>query len=86
MTIGEDGLVAEHTDYALMRGELLRAGVDVGQVDSYSPAVTVNLLDKLLAEGYLDVHRYVELLPAGSISDRDSILKHIRMKGVEAHG
>ena len=86
VTIGEDGLVAEHTDYALMRGELLRAGVDVGQVDSYSPAVTVNLLDKLLAEGYLDIHRYVELLPAGSISDRDSILKHIRMKGVEAHG
>lgn len=86
VTIGEDGLVAEHTDYALMRGELLRAGVDVGQVDSYSPAVTVNLLDKLLDEGYLDVQRYVELLPAGSISDRDSILKHIRMKGVEAHG
>jgi hypothetical protein len=86
VAIGEDGLVAEHADYALMRGELLRAGVDVGQVDSYSPAVTVNLLDKLLAEGYLDVHRYVELLPAGSISDRDSILKHIRMKGIEQNG
>lgn len=86
VTIGEDGLIAEHTDYALMREELLRAGVDVGQVDSYSPAVTVNLLDKLLADGYLDIRRYVELLPAGSVSDRDSILKHLKPKGEESNG
>ena len=86
VTIGEDGLIAEHTDYALMREELLRAGVDVGQVDSYSPAVTVNLLDKLLADGYLDIRQYVELLPAGSVSDRDSILKHLNPKGEENNG
>ncbi|MBQ8213358.1 MAG: hypothetical protein IJZ80_05050 [Clostridia bacterium] len=86
VTIGEDGLIAEHTDYALMREELLRAGVDVGQVDSYSPAVTVNLLDKLLADGYLDIRQYVELLPAGSVSDRDSILKHLKPKGEENNG
>ena len=86
VTIGEDGLIAEHTDYALMREELLRAGVDVGQVDSYSPAVTVNLLDKLLADGYLDIRRYGELLPAGSVSDRDSILKHLKPKGEESNG
>lgn len=81
VAIGEEGLTAERADYALMRQELLRAGVDVGQVDSYSPAVTVNLLDKLLEQGYLNVRRYVELLPAGSISDRDSILKYIQPKG-----
>lgn len=84
VAIGDDGLVAEHTDYALMREELLRAGVEVGQIDDYSPAVTVNLLDKLLAEGYLDINRYVELLPAGSVSDRDSILKHLNMKGAKS--
>ena len=85
VTIGEEGLTAERADYALMRQELLRAGVDVGQVDSYSPAVTVELLDKLLAQGHLDVRRYVELLPAGSISDRDSILKHLKVKGGTEH-
>ncbi len=81
LTLGKNGTAAERPDYTLLRRELLSASVQVGEADTYTPAATVNLLDKLLAEGYLDAHSYIALLPPGSVTDRDAILNQIHQKG-----
>ncbi len=81
VALGESGPVAELPDYRLLRGELLRASVEVGQADNYTPAATVNLLNRLLDAGLLDAKQYVTLLPSGSIADRNEILKQLSMKG-----
>ncbi len=85
VTIGEAGSTAERPDYKMMREELLRAGVEVAQTDGYTPAATLNLLDKLLSDGYLGVREYIELLPSGSVSGRDMILKKLRQKEDAVH-
>ncbi len=81
LTLEESGISAERPDYTLLRRELLCAAAEVGEADTYTPAATVNLLDKLLAEGYLDAKAYISLLPPGSVSDRDAILKNLHLKG-----
>ncbi len=86
LTSDKDGLAAELPDYALLRTEALRAAIEVGQIDNYTPATTVNLLDKLLADGYIDARQYVELLPVGVISDREALLERMHLKGEELDG
>ena len=81
VTSDENGQQAEHPDYRLLREELLRASAEVTKVGSYTPAATVTLLDKLLDAGHINVKQYVELLPAGTVSDRDTLLKALEKKG-----
>lgn len=77
--LDEDGnLIAGKPDYKRLKGELLRATVQVRASSPYTPAATLNLLDKLLDGGYISAEDYLELLPADSVSDRESILKKIR--------
>lgn len=77
-----DQAEAKSLDYQLLKNELLRATIKIGHVNSYTPAATVSLLDKLLDEGYLDVKSYLSLLPSGTVTDLDKIMTKIKMKGV----
>lgn len=79
--LDEDGnLAAARPDYKRLKGELLRASVQIRSVSPYTPAATLNLLDKLLEGGHITPEDYLELLPADSITDREAILKKIRKK------
>lgn len=77
----DDGVVAGSAHYALLKRELLRATAQVGHVDRYTPAATMSVLDKLLESGRLTLERYLELLPAGTVSHRDQLLRTIQSKG-----
>ena len=78
LTADGEEITAQMPDYRLLKDELLRATAEVAQISTYTPAATVSLLDKLLAEGYLDARQYVSLLPAGTVGDRDTLLKEIQ--------
>lgn len=75
------GTVAARTDYAMLKGGLLYAGVEIGSATAYMPSATVTLLDKLLERGDLTIREYLELLPPGCISDRGRLLEAIQQKG-----
>ncbi len=81
VTEDAEGLHAENPDFALLKGELLRASAEIRQVSSYTPATTVTFLDKLLENGYIDVKQYLDLLPPGTLNDRDALVQAIEKKG-----
>ena len=72
-------------DYALLKGELLRANAEITEVTGYTPAATVTLLDKLLDAGKISLEQYVELLPDGTLPNRASFLQKIQEKGLVTH-
>ncbi len=82
LTEDGDGISARSPDYRLLKNELLHASAEIGQTSTYTPAATVALLDKLLDKGQLGVKEYLELLPVGSISNREELLRKISTKGV----
>ncbi len=77
LSLDGDEVGVEHPDYRLLREELLRATAEISQVSSYTPSSTVAVLDKLLTGGQLRTEQYLELLPAGSVTDRDSLIAAI---------
>lgn len=78
-------LSALSPQYELLKNELLKASVQVGGVSRYTPSSTVLLLDKLLEQGYLGIKEYLELLPDGTVSDREALLEKIKEKGVSSN-
>ena len=82
LIVEENGeLLAEAPDYQLLRGELLRAGAEITQVDAYTPSATVAILDRLLAADRITVEQYVRLLPDGVLGNRELFLQTIGEKG-----
>ena len=82
LIVEENGeLLAEAPDYQLLRGELLRAGAEITQVDAYTPSATVAVLDRLLAADRITVEQYVRLLPDGVLGNRELFLQTIGEKG-----
>jgi hypothetical protein len=79
--IGDNGVCADRIDYALLRQELLRATAELEDAGQFTSSATVTLLDKLLEKQYLSVEQYVELLPAGSVTNRESLIQKIKEKG-----
>ena len=79
--IGENGICADRIDYALLREELLHASAELEDAGQFSSSATVTLLDKLLEKQYLSVEQYLELLPAGSITNREALIQKIKEKG-----
>ena len=73
---------AQTFDYALLKNALISATAHAGSVDRYSPASTVSTLNKLLDSGHLSVVEYVELLPEGTLVNREALLAKIKEKGV----
>ena len=82
VTEADGTATAERPDYKLLKQELLRASAEVDQISTYTPATTVALLDKLLDGGHLTVTQYLDLLPPGTVNDRESLIRQIQPKGV----
>lgn len=80
-----DGLHTEAPDYTLLRGELLRATAEAGNVNRFTPSATVSTLNRLLEGGYLNIRQYLESLPNGCIADRETLLAEIQMKGTQTN-
>lgn len=81
VTSAGEELHAERPDYRLLKQELLRANATIAAVGNYTPASTVTLLDKLLAGGHISAEQYTELLPEGTLNNREALQKAIREKG-----
>lgn len=77
----DDGIVVKRPNYALLKRELLHASAEASRADSYTPAVTLALLDKLLDSDKISIEDYIELLPNGSVSDPGTLLHKIKQKG-----
>jgi len=77
---GEEDLTALRADFALLKSELLHATAEIGQTDTYTPAATLSLLDKLLDGGHITVTDYLRLLPEGCVSDREVLISQIQRK------
>ena len=75
--------MASRVEYRLLKDELLRANAQISNVTTYTPAATVALLDRLLELGQLSVTQYLELLPPGTVTNPDGMLKIIQTKGVK---
>ena len=74
-------LRAKNADYSLLKKALLYASVDAGSTSRYTPSTTIATLDKLLQLGHLSAAEYIELLPPGVISNRETILEKFYEKG-----
>ena len=83
--IGENGVCADRIDYALLREELLRATAELDNSGQFTASATVTLLDKLLENNHLDILQYLELLPVGSITNREALIQKIKEKGKQQH-
>ena len=79
--IGENGVCADRIDYALLRGELLRATAELEDAGQFTASSTVTLLNNLLDKQYISVVQYLELLPAGSLTNREALIQKIQEKG-----
>ena len=79
--IGENGVCADRIDYALLRGELLRATAELEDAGPFTASSTVTLLNNLLDKQYISVVQYLELLPAGSLTNREALIQKIQEKG-----
>jgi hypothetical protein len=74
----QEGVRAGLVDFERMRQGILRACVEVAEIARYSAVGAQNMLDKLLDGGHITAEDYVRRLPAGLVSDRDALLRHIR--------
>lgn len=81
----EGGLCASSIDYKLLHEELLRATVQTSHIGSYTPSATVSTLNTLLESGHIDVEQYLRFLPIGTLSNRDSLLREIHLKGTQSN-
>lgn len=68
-------------DYELLKHELLCANAESGNVGRYTPAATVSVLDKLLEMGHIGIREYLELLPSGTLADKETLIQKISAKG-----
>lgn len=64
-------------DFDRLRGELLRARVDVGESSRFSTSGSLSMLNRLLDAGCITPKQYIERLPAGLIDDRASLLTEL---------
>jgi len=76
----QEGVRAGLVDFERMRQGILRACVEVAEIARYSAVGAQNMLDKLLDGGHITAEDYVRRLPAGLVSDRDALLRHIRAR------
>ncbi len=77
---------AERVDLSSLRGALIRARVDVGEISRYGAAGTLSMLNRLLDGGHITPEQYIERLPAGVLTDREALLEEIRQKKLAEGG
>ena len=83
--MGKDGADGE-VDIELVRGCLLHARVEVGNLTQYSASGTQNTLDRLLDGGYITLKQYLEQLPEGILPLRGRLLGEIEESSENEEG
>ena len=76
-------LGSERVDLDELRKGILRARIDVAPIARYTSVSVQNILDKLLAGGYISPEAYVKRLPAGLVSNREDLISEITQKSKE---
>ena len=79
-------ITARQIDVSLLRRAAVSARVDVTEISRFSAAAAQNILDKLLEKGYVSPAEYVRRLPAGLISDKQSLIEQIENGKDVAYG
>lgn len=79
-------MMAQSVNFSLLKREMLRATADSNGSSRYTPASTVSILDKLLELGHLDIRQYIEMLPAGTVENRELLLNKLTLKGGRKDG
>ena len=67
-------------DCELIRGELIRARVDIAESNRYSKAAGAAALKALLDGGHITVRQYLERLPDGIIPGKESLIEELKAK------
>jgi hypothetical protein len=81
---GEGGSLT--VDLDALRGGLLHARVEVGNLTQYSTSATQNTLDRLLDGGHITLKQYLEQLPGGILPMRGRLLNEIEQSSKEERG
>ncbi len=71
-------IFAESLNRDALRGCMLRARVDVSEISRFGSINTQNILDKLLDGGHISAAEYLRRLPAGVISNRESLIEQLQ--------
>ena len=74
----EDGVALAEADFGKLSKSLIKATVEVGAISHYSDSGTQAILDKLLEGGHITTTQYLEHLPAGAFSGRDSLIEELK--------
>ncbi len=81
MLLSEDG--ATVIDCRLLRGELIRARVDVGASARYSKTTALAVLSSLLDGGHITTKQYLERLPDGVLPQRERLIAELAAKELD---
>ena len=74
----EDGVLkAESVDLSALSRSLVRATVEVGNINNYSDSGTQAVLDKLLDGGHINAVQYLQQLPDGALSERSALIESL---------
>ncbi len=72
----KDGIKVRNVEFSVLKNDILCAEVEVSEVSRFSAASTQSILDKLFNGGHISLSEYVKRLPAGTLSDRDDLIKN----------
>ncbi len=70
-------LCAERADFSRLHDSLIRAHVEIGNIQEYSLSTVQGLLDRLLGGGYISASDYLQMLPSGLTVDRDELARRV---------
>lgn len=75
--------VAHSVDFSALKSAALCARVDVAETTPYSAAGAQSMLDKLLDLKYISPSEYLKRIPAGLVSDRESLIEALEQRETE---
>ena len=78
---GRNGLVTVPLDFAILREIPLGVKLDAGTSFYWSEIASMQTLDNLLLQGKISTVEYLKRLPAGQISDRESLIAALEQEG-----
>ena len=73
----KEGVKVKNVEFSILKNDILCADVEVSEISRFSAASAQNILDKLFNGGHIPLNEYVKRLPAGTLTNRDELLKSI---------
>ena len=71
-------LCAESADLTALSHSLVRAKVEIGNINNYSDSGSQAVLDKLLEGGHISTVQYLEQLPDGALGGRAALIESLK--------